>query len=137
MYKRFFVIAIVTVLVTVSCRRADNDRQAARVSNINCELLQNAMVNNDVAQVRTAITAFIAGLYTDVYTEPNLNELIRLIENTCNSIDGELFCFNCIKTLPPQSEIILRLNVGGTTIVKVIDLSSTPANKMKFVNMHD
>lgn len=136
MYKRFFVVAIFAVLAA-GCRRGENELQSARTSSANCERLKNAIVNHNVDQARVAITEFIAGLYTDVYTETNINELLRLIENTCTSIDGELYCFNCIKTLPEQSEIILRLNTGGTTIVKVIDLSYTPANRMKFVNMHD
>lgn len=110
--------------------------QSSRLSGANCEQLKNAMVNSDVDQARIAITAFIAGLYSDVYTEANINELVRLIENSCG-IDGELFCFHCIDTLPGQTEIILRIRVNGVDVLKIIDLSHTPANKIKFVNMHN
>jgi hypothetical protein len=137
MYKRFFVVVIFAVLAISGCRRGENEPQSARLSSANCERLKNAMVKHDVDEARAAITAFIAALYSDVYTEANINELMRFIENSCGSIDADLFCFSCIDTLPPQTEIILRLKMGSVTIVKVIDLTYTPANKIRFANMHN
>lgn len=137
MYKRFFIITIAALFVFSNCRRSETDPQSSRLFNADCEQLKNAMVNHDVDQARAAITAFIAGLYSDLHTEANMIELVRLIERSCSAIDAELLCFACIDTLPEQSEIKLRLTVGGTTIVKVIDLSYTPANRIRFVNMHN
>jgi hypothetical protein len=137
MYKRFLIIAVIAVLATGSCRRSGTDPQSSRLSGVNCERLKNAMINHDVDEARVAITEFIANLYSDLHTEANVNELVRLIENSCGTIDAALFCFACIDTLPPQTEIILRLKIGGQTIVKVIDLSYTPANRLKFVSMHN
>jgi hypothetical protein len=137
MYKRLFTIIVLTVLVTSGCRRTGDDPQSARVSSANCERLKKAMINHDVDEARIAITEYIAALSTDVFSGATIDELIRLIEKNCIAIDADLVCVSCIDTLPAQSEITLRLTSAGTTMVKIIDLSYTPANKIRFVSMHN
>jgi hypothetical protein len=99
-----------------------------------CEEFREKMMNNDKEAVKTIITKYIDGLSSQKYTAQNLDNLLKAINRQCG-IRGELLCFDCIETLPTQSEIKLRLS--SPAIEKVIDISYTSANTMKFVNMHE
>jgi len=70
------------------------------------------------------------------YSEGNLDELASKITDRCN-IPATADCFNCIKTNPPQTEMIFSLVQAGATIQKRLDISYTPDNKMKILNVHD
>jgi hypothetical protein len=99
-----------------------------------CEEFREDMLNNDKEAVRTTITRYIDGLPSKKYTAQNLLNLLNAIKRLCG-IQGEVLCFDCIDTLPSQSEILLRF--GSPSIQKVIDITYTSANEMRFANMHE
>ena len=102
----------------------------------NCESLKDAILNNDVAKTGALVNNFIDQLRNKTYTEPNLTALVQKISSQCN-VTGEVLCFDCIKTLPSQSEIRITINSGGTVVSKTIDISYSATNNMTFQNMHD
>lgn len=103
----------------------------------NCVLLKEGMKANNVQQVGEVITKYIGTLPTNDYTEENINKLVQAIQGQCNFNAG-VYCFDCISTLPSQTEIWIEFNNAGNTLRKTIDLTYTVGgNKMKFGNMHD
>ena len=56
-------------------------------------------------------------------SEPTLKEKVKslteIIISSCN-INASIFCTECIKTLPAQSEIIISFSVSGIKYSKVI-----------------
>jgi len=101
-----------------------------------CMELQSGVTNSNVVQVTTVITKFIRSLPSQDYTEENINKLVTVIEEQCDA-SVSLLCYDCIKTLPSQTEI--RIGYAGTTstVNKTIDITYTPNNKMKFNDLHD
>jgi hypothetical protein len=99
-----------------------------------CFLLMGYLINNDSEAVKSQITSMIGQLPSRQYTSENLDKLVEAISGSCR-IPARVQCFNCIKTLPPQSEIVITLS--NPSVEKIIDISSTPSNEMKFVNMHE
>ena len=101
-----------------------------------CETLRDAVLNNKIDKARSAINNFIDRLDSKVYNEPNLTALVQKISSQCN-VSTTIMCFNCIRTLPSQTEIRIVINSGGTTVSKTIDISYSTNNIITFVSMHD
>ena len=101
-----------------------------------CETLRDAVLNNNIDKARSAINSFISGLESKIYNEPNLTVLVQKISSQCN-VSSTILCFNCIRTLPSQTEIRIVVTSGGTTVSKTIDISYSANNIITFVTMHD
>ena len=70
------------------------------------------------------------------YNKANMDLLIDKISD-CD-IDTGFYCFDCVQTLPSQTEIQLILQHNGSTIKKTLDISYNSSNNtLRFVNMHD
>ncbi len=102
----------------------------------NCESLKDGVINNNIDKVRPAIINFINELGSQAYNNANLTALVKKISSQCN-ITCVVLCFDCIKTLPSQSEIRIVINSGGTTVARTIDISYSMNHTMTFRNMHD
>lgn len=55
-------------------------------------------------------------------------------QNPC--LTAEVLCYACVKTLPPQSELIITVNDGAGFITKVIDVVTPEEETMFFVGIH-
>jgi len=127
MQKLALSILVLTILFS-SCRKEN-------ISN-DCGSLKDGIATNDISKVKAALTNLIAGLQSKDYNEININALSQRISSSCGATI-ESTCFDCIKTLPSQTEIRISVNSAGVSKVKTIDLSYTSANKIVFHNMHD
>jgi hypothetical protein len=121
------VLFIVIITLLVSCRK--------ETLRSDCEGLRNGLSADDAASVQTIITDFIAGLPNDSYDANNINALASRISSECN-VSAEVICFDCIQTLPSQSEIRISFDSAGGQIQKCIDLSYNAQNKIIFRAMH-
>ena len=121
-------ISILIWVFTTGCSKSGVER--------NCDKLKSAIVNSDKEKARDAITAFIRHMQDRNYTDENLRKLANEIDSECD-INTTVLCFDCILTLPGQSEIMLSFQSGSSTLTRVIDISYSPDNKMKFSNMHE
>jgi hypothetical protein len=101
-----------------------------------CQTLHNGIINNDTDKARSAINSFIDQLPSKIYNEANLTVLVQKISTKCN-VNSTMLCFDCIKTLPSQSEIRITINAGGTSVARTIDIDYSSNNIMTFRNMHD
>lgn len=101
-----------------------------------CLKLPAAISSNNIEQVKTIITLYISKLPSATYTEQNLTQLTTTISNQC-AISAVVLCFDCIDTLPSQSEIRVSIVSSGSIIKKTIDITYSPDKKMKFGNMHE
>jgi len=123
---RYFRLAIIiTGLISslTACKK--------ELNNSDCDNLRNGLLMNDTKLVTKSIGSLLT-----LYSEGNLDELASKITDRCN-IPATADCFNCIKTNPPQTEMIFSLVQAGATIQKRLDISYTPDNKMKILNVHD
>ena len=94
------------------------------------------MKSDNVEAAKAAITQYVNSLPSQEYTRENLGKLNTALSGQCVTT-AELLCFSCIQTLPEQSEIKVSVFYQGALLYKVFDISYTPDNKIKVVNMHD
>lgn len=126
---RKLIIIFSSAILLAACKKD--------AENGNCVLLKEGMKANNVQHVGEVITKYIGTLPSNEYTEENVNKLVLAIKGQCNLNTG-VYCFDCISTLPSQTEIWIEFNNAGSTLRKTIDLTyAAGTNKMKFGNMHD
>ncbi len=101
----------------------------------NCNQLKEAALANNVEEINSIITEYILALPSANYNQPNIRLLAKRISN-CN-ISTAVPCYDCIKTLPSQTEISLDFVYNGTPVHKMIDLSYSPDKRIVFRNIHD
>lgn len=125
--KKFSFIMLVFLCFSISSCKKDNT--------IRCERLKEAVFANSVQSIKTIITGYIRQLPSKRYNRLNIEYLTSSISN-CD-ISCSLLCFDCITTLPSQTEISLHFSYNGIQCYKVIDLSYSTDNNIIFRNMHD
>lgn len=123
-----FLLFMILVLLIAGCSK---DLTAGQ-----CQELKQGIVANDLEKVRMKITQTIIALPSQEYTEQNLNALAAALSGECG-LFAKVLCFSCIETLPEQSEIRVSFEYSGSVVNKTIDISYSPDNKMRFVNLHE
>jgi len=127
-FRNLLLVSFLFIIAATGCRKE-------RTTDSVCEILKQALINDDKGQARIAITAMIDKLPSKAYTAQALDMLSHAISGQCE-MSTDLYCFNCIKTLPGQTEIEVSFISGGSVIHKTIDISYTSANEMIFANFH-
>jgi len=128
MQKVMLFILLLSAIVVQSCRKENTSND--------CGSLKTGIATNNINEVKKAITNFIDALPSKEYNESNIAMLSQRLSTSC-SVTVESTCFDCIKTLPSQTEIRISVTTAVATVAKTIDLSYTAANKIVFHNMHD
>lgn len=124
---KHYLILFLFVLIYTGCKK-DSHPDA-------CALLQQGLIANDTQKVGKAVDQIISSFASKEYNAQNIDILANSLSQCNLEIRGK--CFDCIQTLPSQTEIWFSYNASGTVIQKTIDISYTPDNKMRFHNMHD
>lgn len=129
------LIAIIFILIPMSCEDKNNIK-------INCKNLKNGILNQDEAQIRSEISM----LTQDLKPNPTPNdewghlrnfELLIDRLNQCDEINAVSFCYCCIETNPPQSEILITTYANSLQIQKIFDISTSKDTVLVYSGIHD
>jgi hypothetical protein len=124
---RMISIIISLLFLTFACKKTSLKDS--------CENLKQGILSDDIAMAKSAVNDIIMTLPNQDYTQPNLQSLINKLNTHCN-LTTELLRYDCIYTLPSQSEIRISLNSSASSQQKVMDISYTATNRMTCVSMH-
>ena len=126
--KHKLVLVLILGLGFISCKKDIAGK---------CDDLVEAMMNNNQEKAAIIMNSWINELPSDEYTEDNINRLINLINDNC-TINATLFCFDCVMTLPSQTEIGLEFHYNGNTVNKVLDITYEGSNnRIRYSRFHD
>jgi len=126
-YHKLLLLLIVLAISIVSCKKDASNKTNA---------FKEALISNNIEAVKAAIETRVNRLPSKKYSEQNLNNLgASLVKEY--SISAEVLCFSCIKTLPEESEIKLSFLSEGSVVQRIIDITYTEDNTIRFVNMHE
>ena len=123
--RRALVFCFVVILA--ACEKEKTGRDL-------CEELKTAVVNDNSSQAQAALAALIHTLPTQEYSQANLNNLAGIISENCGGT-ATVLCFDCILTLPAQSEIRVSYPLAGGTY-KIFDLSYNSQNEIEVIGTH-
>jgi hypothetical protein len=128
--RHFLFIAIAGLSLLPACKKQELRKPA------DCQQLQSGITTDNKEQVKEVINGHIAGLPSQTYTEQNLNALVNAINGQCGNT-ATLLCFDCIQTLPSQTEIRIAYTGTAGPVARTIDIIYTSSNRMTFSNMHE
>jgi hypothetical protein len=101
----------------------------------NCDKLQQAILAGNPDDVETEINRISESLASTPDSKAGLDELSKTISTQCK-VTAVTFCYNCIYTLPAQSEIRISITNSGGHKDKIIDITRS-GDKFTFAGMHD
>ncbi|MBK9981891.1 MAG: hypothetical protein IPP15_05615 [Saprospiraceae bacterium] len=107
-----------------------------------CESLQDNLIGIDVQSVKDQLDPWLADLNpSPIEDDPtghhnNLVSFVGRLNDVCN-LDASMDCYVCIKTLPAQTEVIVRIHSLGGIVQRVIDISTPASSIMTVVNVHE
>lgn len=93
--------------------------------------LLEALHAKDVQAVKSELQPLLSA-----YTETNLNQFERRL-SSLYAVTTAPVCFDCIQTLPAQTEVRVSYTYASTQEVRFIDLSPDDSNHMRIVNVHE
>jgi hypothetical protein len=127
--RHFLFIALAGFFLLAACKKE-------KIVMADCQQLLNGIAIHDKEEVKKVINKFIASLTSQTYTAENLNALVSAVNKQCGA-SATLLCFDCIQTLPSQTEIRLAFAGLSGSVEKTIDITYTSSNKMIFHNLHE
>ncbi|MEO8711802.1 MAG: hypothetical protein ABI405_06735 [Parafilimonas sp.] len=110
-----YCLAFLIIFLLLDCNKELSDTG----TNLNCESLQQGLLNNDAA----IVDSLLGNLLDMDYSEENLIKLADTISKSCD-IQATLVCFDCIETLPAQSDITLTFLDNGDSTVRELDFTA-------------
>jgi hypothetical protein len=112
-----YLLLLFILAVLISCQKGlEDDTPGNPDSALNCDLLQQGLIANDASMIRSSL----GNLLNTDYSEENLSKLADTISKSCD-IEAVLVCFECIETLPAQSDMTLTFMYNGNSITKELD----------------
>jgi hypothetical protein len=129
MVTRFLPFILGFLIVTAASCQKDEMQPA------NCDKLQQAILAGNPNEVEIEINRISESLAATPDSQAGLDELNKAISAQCK-VGAVTFCYNCIETLPAQSEIKISVSGGGTQKNKIIDIIRS-GDKFVFAGMHD
>ena len=141
--KRILLLCVLSpCILFVSCDNS-TEYQNNLLRNINCDNLRNGLINMNSEIVKSEVDKLLIDLNSNVTPddmcgqEENINLLIERLNTLCDSISAELICYACIKTNPPQSEILITTDSVGAEIKRVIDVFTPKDARLNCRGIHE
>ena len=102
-----------------------------------CASLTAALIAMDETAVRNDIDGWLAAYEASNANghEDNIAAWVQALRDECG-FDATLTCISCIETLPPQSEVLIRLDSSGVTVDRTLDIFMPDTGSMTFRALH-
>lgn len=127
-------LVLVTMLI-VSLLSCNDDPIVPRLDK---EAFINGLINYNAGLVTLEIDKLTVDLKpkSDGH-QTNLTTLIQRIEQQTESISVVNSCYACVYTLPPQSEIVLKVDSLGTQVLRTIDILTPEKDVLSCEGLHN
>jgi hypothetical protein len=112
-----YLLLLLLTSAMISCQKGIQDITDPTAM-INCDLLKQGLLDNDVSMVDSSL----GNLLNTDYTEENMSKLVDTISKNCDT-KAVLICFECIETLPAQSAMTLTFLSNGDSTTKELDFT--------------
>lgn len=108
----------------------------------NCSELIDGLLSYDIDRVESVFNSITNDLHPYVNEDDPIGHqknfkilLARL--NSCELITSEMLCYACIKTYPPQSEILIKIDSSGQFVNRVVDILTPGDSLISFIGIHE
>lgn len=122
------MIALGILLVVASCED-EIDRPCTSLT-AGLIALDETAVRNDIDGWLAAYEASNANGHADI-----IGKWVQSLRDECG-FDATLTCVSCIETLPPQSEVLIRVDSMGVIVDRTLDIAMPDEGPMNFRAIH-
>lgn len=135
-----FILIMTLMLSFFDCKKSVETLD--RWDPADCAVLKSAIFDLNSDLVQSEINKMLTDLEPNPTKddawghEKNISVLIDRLNSHCDSITANLICYGCIKTLPPQTEILLTADSSGTMIHRVIDILTPDDDILQYIEIH-
>lgn len=133
--KKIFLLLFISAAL-VSCKKQQSD------TTMDCDQFKQGIVANSEDRVKAEIEKLCQDLLPAVTATDewghrnNFIKLAQRISQQCG-ISAQADCYACIKTLPPQTEIVISFMNNGVQVKKILDITTSSTSRLAFLKMHD
>ncbi|PLX15705.1 MAG: hypothetical protein C0597_08560 [Marinilabiliales bacterium] len=137
MKKIELIFIICSFLILLSCDESD------KIESFDHVTLTEALVNLDGEKLQIEIDKLTIDLKPKISLtdnlghSENLNTLIERLNSQSDNFEASLFCYACIKTNPPQSEIFITVDSLGIEVCRVLDILTAENKTLSFSSIHE
>lgn len=124
-------LLLCAILSAIDCKKVTQE------PTVDCQALQDGLVNQDPVAVKKEINLLCADLAPNITKDDpfgqkdNLPKLAKRISGDCDFC-ATVTCYNCVKTYPPMSLIVLTVNLKGKMLNQSMTIGYTSAKKLEF-----
>ncbi len=136
MKKFLYSMLVFLLMVSGGCKK----ERPAPAQTFSCAVFAEGLLQKDSASVEAEIDNYLQ-YFIQKRLSPGANRhfmyLDKLVEqvNGCPALTVSHFCYDCIYTTPPQSELIINIDNDGQSVNRVLDLVYS-GSKFKVVKIH-
>lgn len=125
-----YLLLVIMPLAFFSCQKGISEEENP-TTNIQCDLLRQGMITNSILMISESLGPTL----DNQYSNDNLNQIARDISASCD-MAATLTCYNCVKTVPPQSQLQCSfIQDNGEHATFTINLSAGRNNKIEIVSV--
>lgn len=135
------LIGLTILFIALGCEEIREEDENL-YNEINCSKLEDGLINRDREKIGTEIDK----LTKDLLPKPtpddqtgqskNLDLLTQRLNKNCENLAVTIFCYACIYTNPPQSELVIQLDSSGVRIERWIDIGTSSKHPLVFNGIH-
>ena len=136
----FYLIIMLLLSVFISGCEKENDPGPTIQMNLDCQKFQQDLITMDLDNLRNTLQAILDQFTPEPVEEDefghkeNFELLLKLFNDECLALSFSMFCYACIETYPPITEIQVFFPDDG---IKILDIRTSNSEALKFVNIHD
>ncbi len=133
--KKIFLLLFISAAL-ISCKKQQSNTE------MDCEQFKQGILAGSEDRVKAEIEKLCQDLLPAVTVSDewghrnNFIKLAQRISQQCR-VEANVDCYACIKTLPPQTEIVVSFMNNGVLVKKILDITTSSTNKLAFLKMHD
>lgn len=116
---RVLIVLPIVLGLFLSCNKEQE------VNTFSCNGLSRALLADDLQEVRNVLAPIISSLEAPAnneLAEEKLRSLAGFVDE-CPVLDASLYCFECVYSTPPQSEIIIKIQTAQGYVSRILDIA--------------
>ncbi len=140
MKNSILLFVFILALTLVSCDSKEENNHL--IPKIDCDEFVSGLLTYDNEKLKTEFIKITIDLEPENTVDDQFGHLENfqvIIDqlNMCDLIFTQLLCYACIKTNPPQTELLITIDSSGHSVKRVIDLLTPSDNIISFIRVHE
>lgn len=133
------IMLFLGALLLSGCGKERDPNPTSQI-NLDCQKFQQELILMDLDSLRNTLQPILDQFMPEPVEEDefghkeNFDLLLNVLNEECSALSFSLFCYACIETYPPITEIQVFFPDDG---IKILDIRTSDSEALTFVNIHE